>query len=162
MSEILHAHNCRINVSGRDRLVGMAQPAAGGQGEADKLAAFAVGVQLLRQAFATHGGGVGVGDNQAAIFRHHVHRKTGGNRKIEPFAERQIFLPFPVAAIIGDRTLDLDDDKFAIPVDRHHVDPPAIRQFEFGQRPEAKVLKQFAYAACQQAGGFRDVTGLIE
>ena len=141
----------------RGRSVVMAQSTAGGKGEADKLAALAVGIELARHAFAPNGGCVLVGDDQATIIRRHVHRKAGRDGKIETFGEGQIFLPFTVTAIIGDRAFDLDDYKLPIAVDRHYIDTPAICQFELGQSAESQVLKQFTHAAGQQAGGFRHV-----
>lgn len=157
MSDIRYAYNCNYGVS-----VETAQTVACSQGKADKLAALAVGIQLVCQAFAPHRGGIGIGDNKAAILGHHVDRKTGRDGKIEPFAECQVFVPFPVAAKIGNGAFDLDDDKFAVPVDRHDINTPAIRQFEFGQGPETQVLKQFAHAARQQAGRFGNVVFLVE
>ena len=47
----------------RGRSVVMAQSTAGGKGEADKLAALAVGIELARHAFAPNGGCVWVGDD---------------------------------------------------------------------------------------------------
>ena len=141
----------------RGRSVVMAQSTAGGKGEADKLAALAVGIELACQAFAPNGGCVWVGDDQAAIVRHHLHRKACRDGKIKTLRECQIFLPFAVTAIIGDRAFDLDDYKLPIAVDRHYIDTPAICQFELGQSAESQVLKQFAHAAGQHAGGFGDV-----
>ncbi len=93
MSDKEHAYKCNCDASAE-----MAQTVAGGQGEADKLAALAVGIQLACQALAPYSGGIGIGDDKAAIFRHHIHRKSCGDGKIEPFTERQVFVPFPIAA----------------------------------------------------------------
>ena len=110
----------------------MPQAVAGGDCETDKLAAFPVGIQLVGKTFASDGGVIGVGDDQPALIRHQIDRETRGHREIEPLAEPQVFLPFPVAAEIGNCAFDLDDNEFAVAVDRHDIDPPAIRQLEFG------------------------------
>ena len=81
------------------------------------------------------------------IVWYHLDRETSRHSEIETFAEYQVFVPFPVRTIVCDGTFDLDDDEIAIAVNRHHINPPSVRQLEFGQRAETQVLEQAAHAA---------------
>src|SRR5690606_35904359 len=91
------------------------------------------GRNRLAWRYAQHLGSPGVSDDEPAVCRQHLMRKVRWNSEEEPFAPFQILGPFPVGAKVGEAGLDLDRQQLAISPQRHHVDPSATGQGEFGK-----------------------------
>ena len=82
---------------------------------------------MLRR-FAMHVRAIGIGDNQAGLFRKDFARQILREREEQPVAMRAVFMPFLIGAQILDRRFDLDNPDLATVVQRDQIGAPARRQ----------------------------------
>src|ERR1700721_1607503 len=68
------------------------------------------------------------------------------NGEIEPVAAGGVVAPLAVGAKVRWRRLDLDDDHFAIVIDRRDISAPTVRQSELGHAREAARAEKPPYS----------------